>query len=48
MSQYQAPIDDISFNLFDVWKLDQYWQQQTQLQDLIEPDTAKAILEEAA
>ncbi|MDP5460912.1 acyl-CoA dehydrogenase family protein [Alishewanella sp. SMS8] len=48
MSQYQAPVDDISFNLFDVWQLDQYWQQQPQLQELIEADTAKAILEEAA
>lgn len=47
MSQYQAPLNDINFNLFDVWQLDQYWQQQTELQDLIEVDTAKAILEEA-
>uniref|UniRef100_A0A486XI98 3-methylmercaptopropionyl-CoA dehydrogenase n=1 Tax=Rheinheimera sp. BAL341 TaxID=1708203 RepID=A0A486XI98_9GAMM len=48
MSQYQAPIDDICFNLFNVWQLDQYWQQQTQLKELIEADTAKAILQEAA
>lgn len=48
MSQYTAPLNDICFNLFDVWQLDQYWQQQSQLADLIEPDTAKAILEEAA
>jgi len=48
MSQYQAPLNDIYFNLFDVWQLDQYWQQQPQLADLIEADTAKAILEEAA
>ena len=48
MSQYQAPINDICFNLFDVWQLDKYWQQQPQLAELIEPDTAKAILEEAA
>tara|TARA_Y100001937_G_scaffold43227_1_gene61061 strand:+ start:146 stop:1885 length:1740 start_codon:yes stop_codon:yes gene_type:complete len=48
MSQYQAPLNDICFNLFDVWQLDKYWQQQPQLADLIEPDTAKAILEEAA
>lgn len=47
MSQYQAPLNDINFNLFDVWQLDQYWQQQTELQELIEVDTAKAILEEA-
>jgi alkylation response protein AidB-like acyl-CoA dehydrogenase len=48
MSQYQAPINDICFNLFDVWQLDKYWQQQPQLAELIEADTAKAILEEAA
>lgn len=48
MSQYQAPLNDINFNLFDVWQLDQYWQQQSELQDVIEADTAKAILDEAA
>ncbi|MDP2714099.1 acyl-CoA dehydrogenase family protein [Rheinheimera sp.] len=48
MSQYQAPLNDILFNLFDVWQLDQYWQQQSELCELIEADTAKAILEEAA
>src|SRR5690606_10666083 len=48
MSQYQAPLNDISFNLFNVWQLDSWWQQQPQLQELIEADTAKAILEEAA
>jgi alkylation response protein AidB-like acyl-CoA dehydrogenase len=48
MSSYQAPINDMTFNLFDVWQLDQYWQTNDKLQDLIEADTAKAILEEAA
>ncbi|WP_019677712.1 acyl-CoA dehydrogenase [Arsukibacterium perlucidum] len=48
MSSYQAPITDMTFNLFDVWQLDQYWQTNGQLKDLIEADTAKAILEEAA
>lgn len=48
MSNYQAPLNDIYFNLFDVWQLDKYWQQQSQLQELIEADTAKAILQEAA
>ena len=48
MSQYQAPLNDICFNLFNVWQLDKYWQQQAQLAELIEIDTAKAILEEAA
>jgi len=48
MSQYHAPLNDINFNLFDVWQLDQYWQQQPQLQELIEAETATAILDEAA
>ena len=48
MSQYQAPLNDIYFNLFHVWQLDSWWQQQPQLQEFIEADTAKAILEEAA
>lgn len=48
MSHYQAPLNDICFNLFNVWQLDKYWQQQQQLAELIEKDTAKAILEEAA
>ncbi|NRQ44569.1 acyl-CoA dehydrogenase family protein [Rheinheimera sp. YQF-2] len=48
MSQYQAPLNDICFNLFNVWQLDSWWQRQPQLQELIEADTAKAILEEAA
>ncbi len=48
MSQYQAPLNDICFNLFNVWQLDSWWQQQPQLQELIEADTAKAILEAAA
>ncbi|WP_333609411.1 acyl-CoA dehydrogenase [Arsukibacterium sp.] len=48
MSSYQAPINDMTFNLFDVWQLDSYWQSNSQLQELIETDTAKAILEEAA
>ena len=48
MSKYHAPLNDICFNLFDVWQLDKYWQQQPELAELIEADTAKAILEEAA
>ncbi|MEH8019499.1 acyl-CoA dehydrogenase family protein [Rheinheimera muenzenbergensis] len=48
MSQYQAPLNDIYFNLFSVWQLDRYWQQQPQLSEQLEIDTARAILEEAA
>lgn len=48
MSQYQAPITDIYFNLFNVWQLDQYWSQQAALSDTVDIDTTKAIIEEAA
>ncbi|WNO59877.1 acyl-CoA dehydrogenase family protein [Rheinheimera sp. MMS21-TC3] len=48
MSQYQAPVNDIYFNLFDVWQLNDYWQQQSQLKEQLDSDTAKAIIEEAA
>jgi alkylation response protein AidB-like acyl-CoA dehydrogenase len=47
MSQYQAPMSDMYFNLFDVWQLEHYWQQQAELTALIDADTAKAILAEA-
>lgn len=48
MSHYQAPLADMSFQLFDVWQVQQFWQQQTELAELIDADTASAILEEAA
>ena len=48
MSHYQAPLGDMSFQLFDVWQVQQFWQQQTELAELIDADTAAAILEEAA
>ena len=48
MSHYQAPLGDMSFQLFDVWQVQQFWQQQAELAELIDTDTAAAILEEAA
>lgn len=48
MSHYQAPITDICFNLFDVWQLNDYWQQQQLLQQHLDRETATAIVEEAA
>lgn len=48
MSHYQAPLADMSFQLFDVWQVQQFWQQQAELAELIDADTAAAILEEAA
>lgn len=48
MSHYQSPLADMSFQLFDVWQVQQFWQQQAELAELIDADTAAAILEEAA
>lgn len=48
MSQYQAPIQEMQFHLFDVWQADQHWQQVPELAEMLEPETALAILQEAA
>lgn len=48
MSQYQAPIQEMQFHLFDVWQADQHWQQVPELAEMLEPETAQAILQEAA
>ena len=48
MSQYQAPLKDMQFNLFDLWQAPKFWQQQAGLQEQLDQDTAAAILEEAA
>ncbi|NVK24651.1 MAG: acyl-CoA dehydrogenase C-terminal domain-containing protein [Gammaproteobacteria bacterium] len=48
MSQYTAPVKDMNFVLFDVFKADEYWQSNSTLAEAIDPDTAKAILEESA
>lgn len=47
MSHYQAPLADMYFQLFDVWQVQKFWQQ-SELAELIDSDTAAAILEEAA
>ncbi|MCT6701402.1 acyl-CoA dehydrogenase family protein [Rheinheimera sp. 4Y26] len=48
MSQYQAPLTDMQFNLFDLWQAPKFWQQQAALSEQLDIDTASAILEEAA
>ncbi|WP_028115475.1 acyl-CoA dehydrogenase family protein [Ferrimonas senticii] len=45
---YQAPLQDMQFVLMDVFKADQQWQQMPALADLIDADTAMAILDEGA
>ena len=48
MSQYNAPVSDMNFLLFDVFKAHEFWQENEALAEFIEPETAKAILEESA
>jgi alkylation response protein AidB-like acyl-CoA dehydrogenase len=46
MSQYQAPVEDMQFVLFDVFKAASYWQGNALLADAIDADTGAAIIEE--
>ena len=48
MTNYRPPLDDIRFILTDVFDIPALWQRLPALADLIESDTADAILEEAA
>lgn len=48
MSQYSAPLRDMQFVLFDVLKMESFWQETESLAELVDADTAKAILEESA
>ncbi|MBU1436945.1 MAG: acyl-CoA dehydrogenase C-terminal domain-containing protein [Gammaproteobacteria bacterium] len=48
MSHYQAPLTDMYFNLFDLWQTQKYWEQSNDLKDMLDKETASAILEEAA
>ncbi|WP_337881679.1 acyl-CoA dehydrogenase family protein [Rheinheimera sp.] len=47
-SDYQAPLADMSFQLFDVFQVDRFWAEQPTLAEVVDQDTAKAILGEAA
>lgn len=46
MSQYHAPVDDMQFVLFDVFKAAELWQNSAKLADTIDPETAAAIIAE--
>ena len=48
MSHYQAPLTDMYFNLFDLWQTQKYWDQSPSLREMLDQETASAILEEAA
>lgn len=48
MAEYKAPITDMQFVLYDVFKADQLWSQWSEITELVDRDTADAILEEAS
>jgi alkylation response protein AidB-like acyl-CoA dehydrogenase len=48
MSLYKAPVDDMQFVLFDVFKAPEFWRSNAKLAQLIDPETAAAIIEESA
>ncbi len=48
MAEYKAPLRDMRFVLNEVFEADQLWASLPGTQDVVDPDTADAILEEAA
>lgn len=47
MADYNAPLKDMGFVLNEVFKVDQLWQQLPALAEVVDAETASAILEEA-
>ncbi|NQZ83059.1 MAG: acyl-CoA dehydrogenase C-terminal domain-containing protein [Colwellia sp.] len=48
MSEYRAPLKDMQFLLHEVFQVEHLWSQLPELAELIDKDTANAILEEGA
>lgn len=48
MAEYQVPLRDMSFVLYDVFKSDELWQSLPKLAEHVDRDTADAILQECA
>lgn len=48
MAEYKAPLRDMRFVLNEVFEADKLWASLPGTQDVVDPDTADAILEEAA
>ncbi len=48
MAEYQVPLKDMSFLLYEVFKADAMWQQLPKLAEQVDKDTAEAILQECA
>ena len=47
MAEYQAPLRDMRFVLNEVFEADKLWASLAGTQDIIDPETAEAIMEEA-
>jgi len=48
VAEYQVPLKDMSFLLYEVFKADAMWQQLPKLAEQVDKDTAEAILQECA
>ena len=48
MADYQAPLKDMNFLLFDVFQADTLWQSLPKLADHVDKETSEAILQECA
>ena len=48
VAEYQVPLKDMSFLLYEVFKADAMWQQLPKLAEQVDRDTADAILQECA
>ena len=48
MADYQAPLRDMRFVMYDVFRANEQWSQWPALNETIDRETADAILEEAA
>jgi alkylation response protein AidB-like acyl-CoA dehydrogenase len=48
MSQYKAPLNDMNFVLFDTFKVQEFWQNNPSLAEMIDVETGTAILAESA
>ena len=48
MADYQVPLKDMNFLLYDVFKADKLWQSLPTLAERVDKDTAEAILQGCA
>jgi len=48
MAEYKAPLGDMNFLLYEVFKVDKDWQAMSKLAEQVDKDTASAILQECA